>query len=232
MAQYQNAVPHEDTIVKTPITKKQVAFLKTLQTAMNTQPSMTAAEPRFWVIKGHTRTYTDASTHIPGQKHVLIDVCGKPVAEDMPGLAKALVDIIRSEAPNSIATLDSVNDRHAVIHITKRVHFEYNPQKDYTMEMTRDVASMQDAVNLLADLQVTGYRAAVVNLTPWVYPNALFLTHADAERHLREHGDMYDPSAHAYAMTATDSPEVTALWKIIQSVDWDSLHRQKDQQGG
>lgn len=228
MAQYQNAVPHEDVIPKAPITREQISFLKGLQKTMNTQPSMTAAEPRFWVIKGNVKTYDDPSNSLPGQKYELLDVCGVPVAKDMPELAEAIVRIVRSEAPNSIATLDAADDEHVVVHVTKRIHFEYNPQKDYTLEMTRDVQSMQDAANLLADLQVSGYRAVPVRVVPQIYPNALFLTHADAERHLRKHEDRYDPSAHAYAMTAKDSPEVASLWDVIRSVDWDDLLRQID----
>lgn len=56
-----------------------------------------------------------------------------------------------------------------------------------------------------------------------IVANAMFLTHAACEEHLRKYGYNYEPDAHAYAMHADRSPQLEQLLNIIQSVAWQEV---------
>ena len=58
MAKYhKNLKCHEDEVEKHNITNEELEFLHELQKELNTQDTVSQANPRFWVIKGTERLY-------------------------------------------------------------------------------------------------------------------------------------------------------------------------------
>lgn len=51
----------------------------------------------------------------------------------------------------------------------------------------------------------------------------MFLTKAEAKRHIRLNKHHYTSEAHTYAMTALRAPKVERLLKILETFDWDSI---------
>ncbi len=56
-----------------------------------------------------------------------------------------------------------------------------------------------------------------------VREDTLFLTKADAERHMNHNRHYYTKYAHTYAMTAWRSPKFKKLLNILMNSDWDDL---------
>ena len=56
-----------------------------------------------------------------------------------------------------------------------------------------------------------------------VHPNTMFLTKAEAKKHLEFNHYHYSSRAHTYAMTAWRAPKVERLIKILESFDWDLI---------
>ena len=56
-----------------------------------------------------------------------------------------------------------------------------------------------------------------------IHPNTMFLTKAEAKRHIELNHYHYSPKAHTYAMTAWRAPKVEKLLKILENFDWDSV---------
>lgn len=53
-----------------------------------------------------------------------------------------------------------------------------------------------------------------------VCKDTMFLTKAEAKRHLELNHYNYSPEAHTFAMTAWRSPEVERLYEILENFDW------------
>lgn len=56
-----------------------------------------------------------------------------------------------------------------------------------------------------------------------IHHNTMFLTKAEAKRHIELNRYHYSPKAHTYAMTAWRAPKVERLLKILETFDWDSI---------
>ncbi|NYV64607.1 hypothetical protein HYI36_05015 [Bacillus sp. Gen3] len=61
----------------------------------------------------------------------------------------------------------------------------------------------------------------------FIAPNTMFLTKAEAKRHLELNHYHYSPKAHTYAMTAWRAPKMKQLIKILETFDWDSIQLNK-----
>jgi len=53
--------------------------------------------------------------------------------------------------------------------------------------------------------------------------DTMFLTKAEAKRHIELNHYHYTPEAHTYAMTAWRAPQVERLWKILENFDWSKI---------
>lgn len=53
--------------------------------------------------------------------------------------------------------------------------------------------------------------------------NTMFLTKAEAKRHLELNHYHYSRKAHTYAMTAWRAPKVARLMEILETFDWDKV---------
>ncbi|HDR7981165.1 hypothetical protein ACT7CX_00110 [Bacillus cereus] len=57
----------------------------------------------------------------------------------------------------------------------------------------------------------------------FIHPNTMFLTKAEAKRHIELNHYHYSPKAHTYAMTAWRAPKVERLLNILESFDWEAI---------
>lgn len=82
---------------------------------------------------------------------------------------------------------------------------------------------------ILADFNDYGYysRYETVSIAS-IKPDTLFITKKEAQKHLEENRHHYNSTAQTYAMTAWRSPEVETLWKVLRTVDFNSLKEEEE----
>ncbi|CAM2142543.1 conserved hypothetical protein [Paraburkholderia tropica] len=56
-----------------------------------------------------------------------------------------------------------------------------------------------------------------------IQPDTMFLTKAEAKRHIKLNKHHYTSEAHTYAMTSWRAPKVERLLKILETFDWSSI---------
>jgi hypothetical protein len=56
-----------------------------------------------------------------------------------------------------------------------------------------------------------------------IHPNTMFLTKAEAKKHIQLNHYHYSPKAHTYAMTAWRAPTIERLLKILENFEWDKI---------
>lgn len=88
--------------------------------------------------------------------------------------------------------------------------------KDYMLE---------DAFNfVLNNLNEDGFFDRIpVRQVCRIIPNTMFLTKAEAKKHIEGNRHHYNDTVHTYAMTAWRAPTVKRLLKILEGFDWDSI---------
>lgn len=59
----------------------------------------------------------------------------------------------------------------------------------------------------------------------FIRPSTMFLTKAEAKRHIELNYYHYTDRAHTYAMTAWRAPKVERLLKILETFDWSLIER-------
>lgn len=63
----------------------------------------------------------------------------------------------------------------------------------------------------------------------FIAPNTMFLTKAEAKRHLELNHYHYSAKAHTYAMTAWRAPKMERLIKILETFDWNKIEEIADE---
>lgn len=205
---------HEDTVPKKPLTKEDIYFLQNLQKEMNTQDTVSQADPRFWTIAQTERQY---HVNDDADGWVLYDVTNnQDIAHTIPELYEWLRDTCIPEI-NQDLVIDDPENRYEIECKDDNIIIK-NPSSlcEYT---TLD--EIQDFLNTLCfqEYEIIYYR----DLKNQIVKDTMFLTQKSAERHLKNNAYNYHADAHTYAMTAYRSPEVSRLYKILQETDWSKL---------
>ena len=213
MATYHNNLKyHEDKIEKHNITRNEIEFLMKLQKEMNTQDTVSQADPRFWVIKGSVKEYGIEDGYEDGTD-IIDEVDRNVVAQNLEEFTIFINDCI----------LDDINveyDRNYEIEYNKNadtVSIHHNEEPDEETEYDLD--------EFIKWVNSFGYTFDTVNyiIRDKIYPNTMFLTQKEAENHLKQNYYHYSEDAHTYAMTAWRSPDVEKLYMILHSVDFEKL---------
>lgn len=226
MAIFQDNEHHADKTVRRTFTPADRVFLQALQKELNTQSSMGNADPVFWVLKGTQSVVTGDSmnadeilltlTESNTDYGTLTEVHealqpGQPLFQLLQknGIEPSEIEIITHTAGtvkwNVLRmTLGQMDDNHKMGYLCRYM--------EDVWEALRDAGLSDDQIGL-----------TYMKNIPYIYPNTLFLTHYDAQEHLRKYGYNYSPDTHAYAMTAGRSPRVEQLLNIIRTVDWNSV---------
>nr|WP_235851676.1 hypothetical protein [Heyndrickxia camelliae] len=59
----------------------------------------------------------------------------------------------------------------------------------------------------------------------FIVPNTMFLTKAEAKRHIELNHYHYTSEVHTYAMTSWRAPKIEKLLKILETFDWDKVNQ-------
>lgn len=228
MAVYQKTTPREDTVTKRPLTQDDIRFLTALQHEMNTQDTMCNADPRFWVIKGVRWNPCEDSDAAD------VTILNGPGSETVASTTEEAVQFLFSDdiaeclAGTNYSIENAVPDPAAKDTAAVIVTVKQTP---HDIKRVFNIKSVKDVYEVLCFCRLYDYTLAYETMDPHIYPDTLFLTHKACEDHLRQYHYNYDEKAHAYAMTAIRSPEVEALWKLIQQVDFAALLPSEKQSG-
>ena len=217
MAKYHKGLKyHQDNIEKHLPSQQEIEFLANLQKEMNTQDTLGQADPRYWVIKGSEKEYGIESGYEDGSM-LIEDESYKTIAEDMP----SAMEYIRDNLLDEINSVDGIERKIKLVdginHPCINIYWD-----DEEFEDNIEFYNMEDVADWLNE-NGYDYRVANYRIISKIYPDTMFLTQKEAERHLKANDYHYSEDAHTYAMTSWRNPETEKLWKIIQQVDWDRL---------
>ncbi|MCP1185011.1 hypothetical protein [Paenibacillus sp. 1781tsa1] len=168
-------------------------FLKELQTELNIQENDCQAAPRFWTIMDYKKTPGNED-YDSGELQYFFNDGDHVVFEDLNHL-KGFVE----------------------------EHYEEDIDDELRWHLNNEDFEFlwQYITNNLND---DGYFDSVfVKEEEFIAPNTMFLTKAEAKRHLELNHYHYTSKAHTYAMTAWRAPKVERLLKILSEFDFDSV---------
>jgi hypothetical protein len=172
-----------------------IQFLKDLQQELNTQEIDSQASPRFWVIMDYRK------------------VVGN---EDFDS--------------GNIEHFHNDGDHTEFKHFSDLKEFleEYYEEELESDEELKQLITNENFYDLWeyveSNLNEDGYFSTVfMKEESYIVPDTMFLTKAEAKRHIELNHYHYSPKAHTYAMTAWRAPKVERLLKILENFDWDSL---------
>lgn len=215
MAYYsENLDHHNDEVVKHEMTIEELEFLQNLQKELNTQNTLSQADPRFWVIKGTEKIETVCEDKYDDID--LFDTCSlKTVCHGKENIETFVKDEI-------IAKINKFQQEKI---LCKRNYDDeiiiLNNKDEY---ITCDTEETIDWINKKAE---TEYELVYYKKNKRIYESTMFLTHKEAIKHLQANKYRYSNDAHTYVMTAWRSPEVEKLIKILQNVDWNKTKANK-----
>lgn len=216
MAKYcENLKYHEDTTKKHDITKEEREFLACLQKELNTQDDFGQADPKFWVIKGSEKIY-----HV--QEADGFELYDEESCEMLASNIKEICEYINSHLLEEINE-DIPEKEQIVVTCEESIFGEdtivvrwkdcYGDEEERVLDDLHDIQEWLEGYGY--DYKFVSYK-----IVPKIYGNTLFLTYADAEKHLKENDYHYSEDAHPYAMTAWRSPRMEKLIAILRKVDW------------
>ncbi|HHX61094.1 MAG TPA: hypothetical protein GX707_10345 [Epulopiscium sp.] len=173
--------------------REDVNFLEELQEELKTQDRDSQASPRFWVLRDYKWEVTAEGYH---DKETIY------FPED--NLDYDAEEFVRVVLENEDGTytddqIDSIKD---------------------VVNCGSDCSDIEEWIKDNTDAEVyICYEKEV----PFIVPNTMFLTKAEAKKHIELNHYHYTDRVHTYAMTAWRAPKVERLLKILESFDWDSI---------
>ena len=182
---------------------KEIKFLKELQEELRTQETDYQAAPRFWTIKDYrmvpgNEAYDSCTTsyfHNDGD-HTEFD--------SVEDLKEFLTDYYLDDV-HEYLDVDEINDLKEMLN-AEDANFE---------ELWEFV---------LENMNQDGYyNECPMTEESFVRNDTMFLTKAEAKRHLQLNHYHYSKKAHTYAMTAWRAPKVERLLEILETFDWDKV---------
>lgn len=176
----------------------EIDFLKGLQEELNTQDTVCQASPRYWGIMNYRTVPAHEDYNATRTEYIHND--GDHTAFDSTSdLNEFLSDYY----------LDDLEGR------------EYRELKGMLEDGTHFDGLWEYVEEHLND---DGYfnKVAVMEEES-IVQGAMFLTKAEAEKHLELNHYHYSRKAHVYAMTAWRAPKVERLMKILETFDWDKV---------
>lgn len=214
MAILQNNQHHDDLTAKHAISCEDIQFLSELQKELNTQSAMGNAQPVFWAIKeSKTETATEDD----------YDICSAYIAED---IYHSIADFVNAANDPNDNLLERINEQSSS-EITE-IQLLDDGSCQLLLEhdkLPRKYHSLKDLVELLHDNDYPEDLSQLIyeKYVSRVNPSPIFLTHRAAQAHLTQYDYNYAKDAHAYALTATRSPEFEQALNLIRTINWDAL---------
>lgn len=173
--------------------KEEIQFLKELQQELKTQEVDCQAAPRFWSIMDYKWTVT-AEGH-----------------EDR-------ITLYDSDACETMELDEYVEE---ILNGDRKEDFSEDEIEELQYE--NEHGSPSDVYDWIERYDESRYYPVYEEQVSFIAPNTLFLTKAEAKKHLEINHYHYTSNAHTYAMTAWRAPKMERLIKILESFDWDSV---------
>lgn len=176
--------------------KEDIQFLKELQTELITQDNDSQASPRFWTIMDYRTVPTHEDYGVDRTMYYHND--GDHTEFDTAEELKEFLSDYCLEDGDHEELQNMIDDENT----------KFDELWDFVITHLND----------------DGYFDEVpVKEESFVAPNTMFLTKAEAKRHIELNHYHYSPKVHTYAMTAWRAPKVERLLKILETFDWDQL---------
>ena len=182
--------------------KDDIQFLKDFQHELNTQDTQHQASPRYWGIMN----YRD----VPGNEDY-----------DNGGTSYFHNDGDHSEFNNFEDLKDFLEEHYEdVVELDQELQGILNGSDQDFFELWEYVVDNHNE---------DGYYSEVfMREDSFVVPGTMFLTKAEAQKHLELNHYHYSPKAHTYAMTAWRAPKVERLMNILMNFDFEALEKVED----
>jgi len=100
---------------------------------------------------------------------------------------------------------------------------EYDELSDNAKKELKDIGCEVTALDWLEKYYAEDVKIIPVREEHFIRQNTMFLTKAEAKKHIELNHYHYSDKAHTYAMTAWRAPKVERLLKILETFDWDSI---------
>lgn len=174
--------------------KEDIKFLKDLQNELKTQEIDGQAAPRYWSIM-------DYKWEVTAEGY-----------EDR-------VSLFDADSCETIELDDYVNE---ILNGEREDEFDEGDIQELKDE--HELGSPSDVYNWIEmHDDDSRYYPVYEREVSVIAPNTMFLTKAEAKRHLELNHYHYSPRAHTYAMTAWRAPKMEHLIKLLETFDWDSI---------
>lgn len=172
---------------------EEIQFLKDLQEELLTQDNDCQAAPRFWSIMNYRWIRTEEGEHERASVF-FTEECELYQLDDL------IKEIIDGEVEHDLSDEDLAELKEIQEWESEEELFDWYKK------------NINDECYLIYETEES-----------FIAPNTLFLTKAEAKRHLELNHCHYSPKAHTYAMTAWRAPKVEKLINILESFNWDKL---------
>lgn len=172
--------------------KKDIEFLKSLQSELNSQVNDCQAAPRFWVVGDYR-----------------------------------WVECLEDNAERHYVYLPDAAESYEVDTYLKGIEEDDDLSGEELQEF-KEIGCLDSALEWIQT-----YRDEDAYLIPtrkehFIRENTMFLTKAEAKRHIELNHYHYTKEAHTYAMTAWRAPVVERLLQILHEFDLDSLYPKEE----
>lgn len=219
----------ERNIEKHSLTQEELDFLIDLQHELNTQDTVSQADPRFWVVAGTQKVcvgkeYSEGE-ELCGGESILAD----GIEEAVKYFQEEVIIAANEDSEEFEYVLEEEKTRSfkswKVLKIDKtcdKNDEDYDEGDEILKEYNyiNDIEELIEALNDLGLIEDDEYMVGHYRSEHHIYPDTMFLTNRSCKRHIELNHYHYDANVHSYAMTAWRSPEVEQLWNILQKVDW------------
>lgn len=173
--------------------KEEIQFLKELQQELKTQEVDCQAAPRFWSIMDYKWVVTE-------EGH-----------EDR-------ITLYDSDACETVELDEYVEE---ILNGERKENFLEDEIEELQYE--HEIGSPSDVYEWIEKYDESRYYPVYEEQVSFIAPNTLFLTKAEAKKHLELNHYHYSSNAHTYAMTAWRAPKMERLIKILEAFDWESV---------
>lgn len=102
---------------------------------------------------------------------------------------------------------------------------EFDDLSEDAKEEFNEISCEVTAINWFKTYYDEGAELIPVREEHFIHPNTMFLTKAEAKKHIELNYYHYSPRAHTYAMTAWRAPKVERLLKILETFDFDKFEQ-------
>lgn len=176
---------------------KDIQFLKELQQELKTQETDGNAAPRFWVIKDY-RFVPGNDKYDSGHEERIFNDGDHVKFHNFSDLKEFLEDYYGEEIEEDESLVSLINDESE----------NFDELWEYVETNLNDDGF---------------FDAVFVKEEEFIVPDTMFLTKAEAKRHIESNRHHYTSKAHTYAMTAWRAPKVERLLNILETFDWEAI---------